>query len=112
MIDQIEAAKQLLEKFEFLDASRVAIWGWSYGGYATAMTLIKDEENVIKKLLPVLKPGFFHLQDFKKYTYTYVFQVFKCGISTAPPTNWLFYDSMYTERYYLLTYMHTNNFTF
>jgi len=70
MIDQIEAAKQLLEKFEFLDASRVAIWGWSYGGYATAMTLIKDEENV-----------------------------FKCGISTAPPTNWLFYDSMYTERF-------------
>ena len=54
MIDQIEAAKQLLEKFEFLDASRVAIWGWSYGGYATAMTLIKDEENVKKKkLLPV-----------------------------------------------------------
>ena len=52
MIDQIEAAKQLLEKFEFLDASRVAIWGWSYGGYATAMTLIKDEENVRKKLLP------------------------------------------------------------
>ena len=48
MIDQIEAAKQLLEKFEFLDASRVAIWGWSYGGYATAMTLIKDEENVKK----------------------------------------------------------------
>ena len=48
MIDQIEAAKQLLEKFNFLDASRVAIWGWSYGGYATAMTLIKDEENVKK----------------------------------------------------------------
>ena len=26
-------------------------------------------------------------------------KVFKCGLSTAPPTNWLFYDSMYTERY-------------
>ena len=25
--------------------------------------------------------------------------VYKCGLSTAPPTNWLFYDSMYTERY-------------
>ena len=25
--------------------------------------------------------------------------VFKCGLSTAPPTNWLFYDSFYTERY-------------
>ena len=51
MIDQIEAAKQLLEKFNFLDASRVAIWGWSYGGYAAAMTLMKDEENVRKKIL-------------------------------------------------------------
>ena len=25
--------------------------------------------------------------------------VFKCGISTAPPTDWLFYDTMYTERF-------------
>ena len=66
MIDQIEAAKQLLEKFEFLDASRVAIWGWSYGGYATAMTLIKDEENVRKKLLPVYKTRIFSFTRFKK----------------------------------------------
>ena len=74
MIDQIEAAKQLLEKFEFLDASRVAIWGWSYGGYATAMTLIKDEENV-KKIIACIKTRFFfHLQDFKKYTYICVFR--------------------------------------
>ena len=69
MEDQITGAKELLSKFSFLDAQNTGIWGWSYGGYATAMTLIKDEENV-----------------------------FKCGISTAPPTNWLFYDSMYTER--------------
>ena len=69
MEDQITGAKELLSKFSFLDAQNTGIWGWSYGGYATAMTLIKDEE-----------------------------QVFKCGISTAPPTNWLFYDSMYTER--------------
>lgn len=41
-----------------------------HSGYATAMTLIKDTENV-----------------------------FQCGLSTAPPTNWLFYDSFYTERY-------------
>ena len=70
MQDQIAGAKQLLSQFSFLDDSKVGIWGWSYGGYATAMTLIQDWENV-----------------------------FKCGISTAPPTNWLFYDSMYTERF-------------
>merc|ERR1711963_264760 len=70
MQDQIAGAKQLLSQFSFLDDSKVGIWGWSYGGYATAMTLIQDRENV-----------------------------FKCGISTAPPTNWLFYDSMYTERF-------------
>ena len=74
MIDQIEAAKQLLGKFEFLDASRVAIWGWSYGGYATAMTLIKDEENVKKKYCLYKNQVFFHLQDFKKYTYICVFR--------------------------------------
>ena len=112
MIDQIEAAKQLLEKFEFLDASRVAIWGWSYGGYATAMTLIKDEENVKKNYCLYKNQVFFFIYKISKNIPTYVFQVFKCGISTAPPTNWLFYDSMYTERYYLLTYMHTNNLTF
>ena len=112
MIDQIEAAKQLLGKFEFLDASRVAIWGWSYGGYATAMTLIKDEENVKKKIIACIKTRIFSFTRFQKIYLHMCFQVFKCGISTAPPTNWLFYDSMYTERYYLLTYMHTNNLTF
>lgn len=70
MEDQISVTKELLDKFTFLDANLVGIWGWSYGGYATLMTLISDEENI-----------------------------FKCGLSTAPPTNWLLYDSMYTERY-------------
>ena len=66
MIDQIEAAKQLLEKFEFLDASRVAIWGWSYGGYATAMTLIKDEENVKKNYCLYKNQVFFSFTRFQK----------------------------------------------
>ena len=61
MIDQIEAAKKLLEKFNFLDASRVAIWGWSYGGYATAMTLIKDEENVNICFFFFIKLLFYHI---------------------------------------------------
>ena len=46
--DQIAVTRQLLERFQFLDASRVGIWGWSYGGYATLMTLATDVEDVFK----------------------------------------------------------------
>ncbi|CAO1395349.1 unnamed protein product [Diamesa tonsa] len=70
MDDQISITKYLVNKYKFIDPLRVAIWGWSYGGYATAMTLAKDTEKV-----------------------------FQCGISVAPVTNWWFYDSIYTERY-------------
>ena len=60
----------MLKKFPFLDENKTGIWGWSYGGYSTLWTLLKDVDDV-----------------------------FKCGLSTAPPTDWLFYDSMYTERF-------------
>jgi dipeptidyl-peptidase 4 len=70
MEDQISVTKYLINKYKFIDPSRVAIWGWSYGGYATAMTLAKDTE-----------------------------MVFKCGVSVAPVTSWIFYDTIYTERY-------------
>lgn len=46
----------------YVDAERTAIWGWSYGGYAAGMALAKDTENV-----------------------------FKCGISVAPVTDWALY---------------------
>ncbi|XP_055533740.1 venom dipeptidyl peptidase 4 isoform X2 [Wyeomyia smithii] len=68
--DQITTAKKLAEELNFIDPTRVAIWGWSYGGYASAMALAKDTENV-----------------------------FKCATSVAPVTDWTFYDSIYTERY-------------
>uniref|UniRef100_A0A6M2E1X0 Venom dipeptidyl peptidase 4 n=1 Tax=Xenopsylla cheopis TaxID=163159 RepID=A0A6M2E1X0_XENCH len=68
--DQIAVTKKLAKMFKYIDSSRIAIWGWSYGGYATAMTLIRDKENV-----------------------------FKCGVSVAPVTSWLYYDTIYTERY-------------
>lgn len=70
MEDQIAVTKWLINKYKFIDSSRVSIWGWSYGGYATAMTLAKDTEKV-----------------------------FKCGVSVAPVTSWIFYDTIYTERY-------------
>ena len=71
--DQIAVAKELAERFSFIDPSRMGIWGWSYGGYATLMALGKDTEGV-----------------------------FSCGVSVAPVTTWYFYDTVYTERYMAL----------
>lgn len=68
--DQIAVAKYLQQKYRFIDETRTGIWGWSYGGYATAMALSTDNEHV-----------------------------FKCGVSVAPVTAWIYYDSIYTERY-------------
>lgn len=59
MEDQIRVTKDLITNYQFIDPERVSIWGWSYGGYATAMTLAKDTEKV-----------------------------FKCGVSVAPVTSW------------------------
>jgi len=70
IFDQIEVTAALLDKFPFIDSTRTAIWGWSYGGYATAMTLARDTVGI-----------------------------FKCGASVAPVTSWIYYDSIYTERY-------------
>jgi dipeptidyl-peptidase-4 len=66
--DFIEAAKYL-STFTYVDASRIGIWGWSYGGYISALTLMKGADY------------------------------FKLGISVAPVTDWKFYDNIYTERY-------------
>jgi dipeptidyl-peptidase-4 len=73
--DQIDVTKQLIDLYPFIDSSRVAIWGWSYGGFVTASVLAADAD-----------------QD----------NIFKCGISVAPVTNWIYYDSIYTERYVLV----------
>lgn len=67
--DQIAVTKYLKDNLHFIDTDRVAIWGWSYGGYVTAMIMGTDT------------------------------RVFNCGISVAPVTNWKYYDSVYTERY-------------
>ena len=75
MEDEIAVTRELVSAFVFMDPARVAIWGWSYGGFNTAMTLEKDAGA---------EP------------------VFKCGISVAPVSSWLLYDSIYTERYMAL----------
>jgi dipeptidyl aminopeptidase len=67
--DQIETAKIWAAKM-YVDASRLAIWGWSYGGFMTLKTLEQDGGR----------------------TFSY-------GMAVAPVTDWRFYDSIYTERY-------------
>ncbi len=66
--DQIEAAKYM-GTLPFVDAARVGIFGWSYGGYMSSLCMLKGKD------------------------------VFKTGIAVAPVTNWKWYDSIYTERY-------------
>ncbi|ETN39281.1 uncharacterized protein HMPREF1541_05504 [Cyphellophora europaea CBS 101466] len=69
--DQIAVAK-LFAKKDYVDSERMAIWGWSYGGYTTLKTLEVDAG-----------------------------ETFHYGMAVAPVTDWRFYDSIYTERYML-----------
>jgi dipeptidyl-peptidase-4 len=66
--DLIAVAKNL-QKESYVDASRIGIMGWSYGGFMTSLAMTKGAE------------------------------VFKMGIAVAPVTNWRYYDNIYTERY-------------
>lgn len=66
--DQIDAAKTI-GKYSYVDASRIGIFGWSYGGFMSSNCILKGND------------------------------VFKMAIAVAPVTNWRFYDSVYTERY-------------
>jgi dipeptidyl-peptidase-4 len=68
--DQVEAARHL-GGLPYVDASRIGIWGWSYGGYLTALTLMKGGE------------------------------LFRAGMAVAPVVDWRLYDTIYTERYML-----------
>jgi len=66
--DQIQAAKYL-RGLPYVDADRIGIWGWSYGGYMSALVLFTGHE------------------------------FFKAAIAVAPVTSWRYYDTIYTERY-------------
>lgn len=66
--DQVSGVRELA-KLPYVDASRVGIYGWSYGGYMTCMAMMRAPE------------------------------VFKVGVSGAPVTDWDGYDTGYTERY-------------
>ncbi len=66
--DQIEAAKHI-GTLPYVDKKNIGIFGWSYGGYLSALCMTKGAD------------------------------VFKAGISVAPVTNWRYYDNIYTERF-------------
>jgi dipeptidyl-peptidase-4 len=66
--DQVEAARYL-SKLSYVDAGKIAIWGWSYGGFISSMTLCKGGDLI------------------------------KAAISVAPVISHYFYDTVYTERY-------------
>ena len=42
MDDQISVTRQIAQQFDYIDPDRIGIWGWSYGGFNTAMTLERD----------------------------------------------------------------------
>lgn len=67
--DHIAAAGQFAQR-SYVDASRLCIWGWSYGGFQTLKTLEQDAGA----------------------TFSY-------GMAVAPVTDWRLYDSVYAERY-------------
>ncbi|MFM7664796.1 MAG: S9 family peptidase, partial [Bacteroidota bacterium] len=66
--DFIGAAKSF-QKLSYVDANRIGIMGWSYGGFMSSLAMTKGAD------------------------------VFKMGIAVAPVTNWRYYDNIYTERF-------------
>lgn len=66
--DQIAAARTLASR-PYVDADRIGIWGWSYGGYMSLLSMFLGAET------------------------------FRAAISVAPVTDWQLYDTIYTERF-------------
>jgi dipeptidyl-peptidase-4 len=69
LTDQVDALAALADKHTDLDLQRVAIRGWSFGGWLAGLAVL-------------LRPD-----------------VYRCGIAGAPVTDWALYDTAYTERY-------------
>ncbi len=66
--DHAFAAKQMAS-LPYVDAGRIGIWGWSFGGYMSSTAITKHSD------------------------------VFKAALAVAPVTHWKYYDNIYTERY-------------
>ncbi len=66
--DQAAGAMWLATQ-KYVDAARIGVWGWSFGGYLTSLCMVKSPD------------------------------IFKMGMAVAPVTHWKYYDNIYTERY-------------
>lgn len=66
--DQVATAQYMAQQ-SYVDKDKIGIWGWSYGGYMTLMSMSEGTP------------------------------VFKAGVAVAPVTDYRFYDTVYTERY-------------
>ncbi len=69
LADQVDALREAAARFPDLDTERVAIRGWSFGGYLAALAVLRRPD------------------------------VFGAAIAGAPVTDWRLYDTHYTERY-------------
>ncbi len=67
--DQVKGLQALAKRYKELDLDRVGIYGWSFGGYMSALAVMRRPD------------------------------VFKVGVAGAPVVDWLYYDTHYTERY-------------
>jgi dipeptidyl-peptidase-4 len=67
--DQMAAARWLYHHFTYIDSARIGHWGWSFGGFMSALAVTVGAD------------------------------VFHAAIAVAPVTNWRYYDNIYTERY-------------
>ncbi|TCB97626.1 S9 family peptidase [Micromonospora zingiberis] len=69
LADQVEALNALADKHPDLDLDRVAVRGWSFGGWLAGLAVLRHPE------------------------------LFRCGIAGAPVSDWALYDTAYSERY-------------
>jgi dipeptidyl-peptidase 4 len=67
--DQVAGLKALGMRFPEMDLDRVGVYGWSFGGYLSALAVLKAPD------------------------------VYKAAVAGAPVVDWMDYDSHYTERY-------------
>ena len=79
--DQLAAARYMAKQ-PYIDADRIGIWGWSFGGFESLMAMSQDSSQ------------------------------YACGVAIAPVTSWKFYDSIYTERFMLTPQQNPNGYNY
>ena len=71
--DVVSVIENWVKDHDFVDKEKVAIWGWSYGGYLTSKVV--ERQALMKR------------------------KVFSVAVAVAPVIDWMYYDTVYTERY-------------